>query len=292
MTAAVRPRRSILYMPGSNARALEKAKGLPADGFIFDLEDAVAPDAKELAREQVCAAAQSGAYGGRELVIRANGLDTPWGRDDLTAAAQAAPDAVLIPKVDGPDDIRAAEDILTAAGAPDTTAVWAMMETPRGMLHADAIAASSPRLACLVVGTADLVKDLRAEHTADRLPVLPSLGLCVLAARAHGLAVLDGVFIQLDDMDGFAAECGQGRELGFDGKTLVHPKQIAAANEAFAPGREAVDHARRMIAAYAEAEAQGRGVAVLDGRMVEKLHVENAQRLVALAEAIDALNAA
>lgn len=292
MTAAVRPRRSILYMPGSNARALEKARGLPADGFIFDLEDAVAPDAKELAREQVCAAAQSGAYGGRELVIRANGLDTPWGRDDLAAAARAAPDAVLIPKVDGPDDIRAAEDILAAAGAPDTTAVWAMMETPRGMLHADAIAASSPRLACLVVGTADLVKDLRAEHTADRLPVLPSLGLCVLAARAHGLAVLDGVFIQLDDMDGFAAECGQGRELGFDGKTLVHPKQIAAANEAFAPGREAVDHARRMIAAYAEAEAQGRGVAVLDGRMVEKLHVENAQRLVALAQAIDALNAA
>ena len=292
MTAAVRPRRSILYMPGSNARALEKAKGLPADGFIFDLEDAVAPDAKELAREQVCAAAQSGAYGGRELVIRANGLDTPWGRDDLAAVAQAAPDAVLVPKVDGPDDIRAAEDILTAAGAPDSTAVWAMMETPRGMLHADAIAASSPRLACLVVGTADLVKDLRAEHTADRLPVLPSLGLCVLAARAHGLAVLDGVFIQLDDMDGFTAECGQGRELGFDGKTLVHPKQIAAANEAFAPGRQAVDHARRMIAAYAEAEAQGRGVAVLDGRMVEKLHVENAQRLVALAEAIDALNAA
>ena len=292
MTAAVRPRRSILYMPGSNARALEKARGLPADGFIFDLEDAVAPDAKELARQQVCAAAQSGAYGGRELVIRANGLDTPWGRDDLAAAAQAAPDAVLIPKVDGPDDIRAAEDILADAGAPDTTAVWAMMETPRGMLHADAIAASSPRLACLVVGTADLVKDLRAEHTADRLPVLPSLGLCVLAARAHGLAVLDGVFIQLDDMDGFAAECGQGRELGFDGKTLVHPKQIAAANEAFAPGREAVDHARRMIAAYAEAETQGRGVAVLDGRMVEKLHVENAQRLVALAEAIDALNAA
>lgn len=291
MTAAVRPRRSILYMPGSNARALEKARGLPADGFIFDLEDAVAPDAKELAREQVCAAAQSGAYGGRELVIRANGLDTPWGRDDLAAAARAAPDAVLIPKVDGPDDIRAAEDILAAAGAPDTTAVWAMMETPRGMLHADAIAASSPRLACLVVGTADLVKDLRAEHTADRLPVLPSLGLCVLAARAHGLAVLDGVFIQLDDMDGFAAECGQGRELGFDGKTLVHPKQIAAANEAFAPGREAVDHARRMIAAYAEAEAQGRGVAVLDGRMVEKLHVENAQRLVALAQAIDALAA-
>lgn len=291
MTAAVRPRRSILYMPGSNARALEKARGLPADGFIFDLEDAVAPDAKELARAQVCAAAQSGAYGGRELVIRANGLDTPWGRDDLAAAARAAPDAVLIPKVDGPDDIRAAEDILAAAGAPDTTAVWAMMETPRGMLHADAIAASSPRLACLVVGTADLVKDLRAEHTADRLPVLPSLGLCVLAARAHGLAVLDGVFIQLDDMDGFAAECGQGRELGFDGKTLVHPKQIAAANEAFAPGREAVDHARRMIAAYAEAEAQGRGVAVLDGRMVEKLHVENAQRLVALAQAIDALAA-
>ena len=288
---AIRPRRSILYMPGSNARALEKARGLPADGFIFDLEDAVAPDAKELARAQVCAAAGSGAYGGRELVIRANGLDTPWGRDDLAAAAQAAPDAVLIPKVDGPDDIRAAEDILTAAGAPDTTAVWAMMETPRGMLHADAIAASSPRLACLVVGTADLVKDLRAEHTADRLPVLASLGLCVLAARAHGLAVLDGVFIQLDDMDGFTAECVQGRQLGFDGKTLIHPKQVAAANDVFAPGQEAVDHARRMIAAYAEAEAEGRGVAVLDGRMVEKLHVENAHRLVALAEAIDALAA-
>ena len=288
---AIRPRRSILYMPGSNARALEKARGLPADGFIFDLEDAVAPDAKELAREQVCAAAQSGAYGGRELVIRANGLDTPWGRDDLAAAAQAAPDAVLIPKVDGPDDIRAAEDILAAAGAPDTTAVWAMMETPRGMLHAEAIAASSARLACLVVGTADLVKDLRAEHTADRLPVLPSLGLCVLAARAHGLAVLDGVFIQLDDMDGFTAECVQGRELGFDGKTLIHPKQVAAANDVFAPGQEAVDHARSMIAAYAQAEAEGRGVAVLDGRMVEKLHVENAHRLVALAEAIEALAA-
>ncbi len=287
--ASVRPRRSVLYMPGSNARALEKAKTLPADGLIFDLEDAVAPDAKESAREQVCAAVRAGGYGPRELVIRVNGLATPWGHADLNAAARAGADAILIPKVESADAVRQALSVLDAAGAPDDLPIWCMMETPRGMLHAEEIAGASPRVACFVMGTSDLAKELHAAHTRMRLPMLTSLGLCLLAARACGLVILDGVYLDLQDDEGFAEACRQGAELGFDGKTLIHPKQIAPANEVFAPSPEEVDRARRIIAAYEQAMQEGKGVVVVDGRLVENLHVVEARRQVALAEAIAAM---
>ncbi len=282
----IRPRRSVLYMPGSNARALEKARTLAADALILDLEDAVAPDAKEAARDQVCAAVAAGGYGGRELIVRVNGLDTPWGRDDLAAAAKAAPHAVLIPKVNGAADVRAAEELLVAAGAPDEVALWCMMETPQGILAAGEIAAASPRLAGLVMGTSDLTKDLHARHTADRAPMLTSLSLCVLAARAHGLAVIDGVHLDLDDEAGFEAACRQGLELGFDGKTLIHPRQIAVCNAVFAPDEAEIARARRIIEAFTQARREGKGVVVVDGKLIENLHVEDARRLVALADAI------
>ena len=286
MPASPRPRRSVLYMPGSNTRALEKARGLPADGLILDLEDAVAPDAKAMARENVAAALAAGDYGQRELVVRVNGLATPWGFDDLAVAARMGADAVLLPKVEGADAVRQAEALLVAAGAPSSLALWCMMETPLGVLHAEAIAAASPRVACLVMGTSDLAKDLHARHTRERLPMLTSLGLCLLAARAHGLAILDGVHLDLADDEGFAAACRQGRELGFDGKTLIHPKTIAAANATFAPSAEETAWARRVIAAHAEAEAAGKGVVLVDGKLIENLHVEDARRTVALAEQI------
>ena len=287
---AVRPRRSVLYMPGSNARALDKARSLPADGLILDLEDAVAPEAKDQARAQVIAAVVAGGYGGRELVVRVNAADTAWGQADLVAAARAPAHAVLLPKVEHPDQVRAAEAALVAGGAPPGLALWCMIETPLGVLRAEAIAGASKRLACLVMGTSDLAKDLHAAHTPDRLPMLASLGLCLLAARAHGLAILDGVHLDLNDDAGFAASCRQGRELGFDGKTLIHPKTIAAANAAFAPGPDEIAQARRIIAAHQEAALQGKGVVVVDGRLVESLHVENANRVVALAQAIAALD--
>lgn len=282
----IRPRRSALYMPGANARALEKAKQLPADVLILDLEDAVAPDAKELARQQVVAAVETGDYGHRELVVRTNGLDTPWGYADLAAAAICGADAVLLPKVESADALRMADRILRNAGAPEGLRLWAMMETPRAMLDAGAIAAACPRLECLVMGTSDLSKDLRALDTPDRLPMITGLGLTLLAARAHGLAVLDGVHVDLEDAAGLAAACRQGRALGFDGKTLIHPKQIDAANDAFAPSAAELERAERIIAAHAEALAQGRGIAVLDGKLVEALHVETARSLVALAAVI------
>ncbi|AWK87613.1 HpcH/HpaI aldolase/citrate lyase family protein [Azospirillum thermophilum] len=291
MAQTVRPRRSVLYMPGSNARALEKGRSLPADGLILDLEDAVAPDAKAAARTTIREAIAAGGYGGRELVIRSNGLNTPWGYDDLVMAAASGADAVLLPKVESADMVRQAEAVLRAAGAPDGQRLWCMMETPLGILNAREIAAASPRLGALVLGTSDLAKDLHAAHTPDRLPMITSLGLCLLAARAYGLAVLDGVHLDLNDDEGFAASCRQGRELGFDGKTLIHPKTIAACNAAYAPAAEEVDHARRIIAAHAEAVARDQGVVLVDGRLVENLHVENARRLVALAEAIAALEA-
>ena len=222
-------------MPASNARALEKAKTLPADALVFDLEDAVAPDAKESARAMACAAARSGGYGRREIVIRVNGLATPWGEADLAAVAGSGADAVLLPKVEDAEGVREALRVLAAHGAPESLAVWCMLETPRGILRAEAIAAASPRVAALVMGTSDLTKDLHARHTRDRHPLVTSLGLCVLAARAHGLAALDGVHLDLDDEAGFAAACRQAREMGFDGKTLIHPKTIALANEIFAP---------------------------------------------------------
>ncbi|MFN4276737.1 MAG: HpcH/HpaI aldolase/citrate lyase family protein [Ferrovibrio sp.] len=292
MSASVRPRRSVLYMPGSNARALDKAKTLPADALILDLEDAVAPEQKALAREQVCAAVAGGGYGGRELIIRTNGLDTAWGKDDLVAAAKAGPDAVLLPKVESAAQVQAAEALLKASGAPDKTAIWCMMETPKGILHAEEIASASKRLAVFVMGTSDLVKDLNAQHTPLRLPVITSLGLCMLAARAYGLSILDGVYLDLDDEAGFEAACKQGLELGFDGKTLIHPKTIDAANRVFAPSEAQVAHAHKIIAAFEAASKEGKAVVLVDGKLVENLHVEQAKKLAALADAIAKLQAA
>ncbi len=286
MADSVRPRRSVLYMPGSNARALDKAKTLPADGLILDLEDAVAPDAKAMAREQVCAAVRGGGYGGRELIIRANGFDTPWGEADIIAAAQAGPDAVLLPKVEHAAQVQRAADLLVQHGAPETMTIWAMMETPKGILHAEAIAASHPRLTCLVMGTSDLVKDLNARHTPLRLPVAASLSLCLLAARAYGLSILDGVHLDLDDEAGFEAACRQGLDYGFDGKTLIHPKQVAPCNAVFAPSEAEVARAQKIIAAFEAATAEGKGVVLVDGKLIENLHVEQAKKLSALAAAI------
>ncbi|PWC36146.1 CoA ester lyase [Azospirillum sp. TSO35-2] len=291
MVMTVRPRRSVLYMPGSNARALEKGRSLPADGLILDLEDAVAPDAKATARDTIAQALAGGGYGGRELIVRTNGLNTPWGYDDLRMAATSGADAVLLPKVESADAVRQAEAVLRAAGSPDSQTIWCMMETPLGVLNAKEIAGASPAVGALVLGTSDLAKDLHAAHTAQRLPMITSLGLCLLAARAYGLAILDGVHLDLNDDEGFAASCRQGRELGFDGKTLIHPKTIAACNAAFAPDAGEIAHAHRIIAAHAEAAAAGKGVVLVDGKLVENLHVENARRLVALADAISRLDA-
>ncbi len=286
MTTTHRPRRSVLYMPGSNARALDKSRTLPADALIFDLEDAVAPDAKLTARTQVIQTVEEGGYGKREIMIRTNGLSTAWGYDDLAAVAAVGADAILLPKVESAEMVRQAESVLLAHGATPELTIWCMMETPRAMLHAEEIADASPRLAGLVMGTSDLAKDLQAQHTAMRLPLITSLGLCMLAARAARIAILDGVFLDLNDHEGFVDSCRQGAELGFDGKTLIHPKQIAAANEVFAPSDDEVRLSRQIIQAYAEAEAQGRGVVVVDGKLIEKLHVDHAKRVVALAEAI------
>ncbi len=284
-----RPRRSVLYMPGSNPRALEKGRGLPADALILDLEDAVAPDAKEEARHNILAALAQGGYGKREIAVRVNGLDTPWGEADIAAMAKSGADAILLPKVDGPGQVLDLEQRLVDAGAPESMTLQVMMETPQGILNAAAIAAASPRLSCLVLGTSDLVKDLRAAHTPERLPVLTSLSLCVLAARANGKAVVDGVHLDLSDDAGFEAACRQGRELGFDGKTLIHPKTIEAANRLFAPGEEEIAWSEKIIAAHAEASAQGQGVVVVEGKLIENLHVENARRLIGLKAAINAL---
>ena len=288
MPPPVKPRRSALYMPASRAGALEKARTLAADVLIFDLEDAVGPDAKETARDRAVAAARSGAYGVREIVVRVNGLDTPWGRDDLEAAAASGADAVLVPKVEGPATLRQARALLRTAGAPERLALWAMVETPPGFLQAERIAAGGEGLTVLVMGTSDLAKDLNAAHTRDRLPFLTAFGLALLAAKAHGLGILDGVHLDLNDDEGFAYACRQGVELGFDGKTLIHPKQLAPCNGAFSPSAEAVAHARRVIAAHREAEASGQGVVLVDGRLVENLHVGMAERLVELADAIAA----
>jgi citrate lyase subunit beta/citryl-CoA lyase len=275
-------------VPASNARALEKARTLPADALVVDLEDAVAPAAKPAARAAAVAFARARGLGHREVALRVNGLATPWGLEDLAAVARAGADAIVLPKVESPDEVHAAEAALAAAGAPAGLALWAMIETPRGVLAADAIAGASPRLACLVAGTSDLVKDLRARPTPGRAEVLTALALILLAARARGLAALDGVHLELADEAGFEAACRQGRDLGFDGKTLVHPRTIEAANRAFAPDEAEVAAARRVIAAHAEAVAAGSGIAVVDGRVVEALHVEAARRLLALAEAIAA----
>ncbi len=282
------PRRSALYVPGSNARAVEKARSLPADAIILDLEDAVAPDAKREARQLVCNAVREGGFGQREVVIRVNGLNTPWGYADLVAASGAGADALLLPKTENVESVRQAETVMAANDAPDDLAIWCMMETPRAILNAEAIAGASPRVRCFVMGTSDLTKDLHALHTRDRLPMMTALGLCLLAARAFNLAILDGVHLDLEDSEGFERACAQGRELGFDGKTLIHPGTVEAANRIFAPTDAEIDWSRRIIAAHAEAAKQGRGIVVVDGKLIENLHVLNARRVVELADAIAA----
>ncbi len=285
----VRPRRSVLYMPGSNARAMEKAKTLPADALILDLEDAVAPDAKETAREQVCAAVKAGGYGHREVIIRTNGLDTDWGAADLEAAVRAGPDGVLVPKIDGADAVGAADTLMEAAGAPKDMGLWAMMETPLAMLRAEAIAARAQdtRLAAFVMGTNDLAKDLSAQQTPDRLPLLTGLSLTLLAGKAYGLALIDGVFNGIRDVDGFIQSCRQGLSFGFDGKTLIHPSQVEPCNRVFTPEQEAVAWARKIIGEFEKPENTAKGVVQVEGRMVERLHADQARTLVALAEAIE-----
>ena len=281
------PLRSVLYMPSSNERALEKAKSLPCDGLILDLEDAVAPDAKPAAREAACAAAASGDYGRRTLTIRVNGADTPWHADDLAAACAAGPDAIVVPKVSSAAAVLALVDAMEQHGAPDHTTLWAMVETPYAMLHAEEIAAASGRLSVLVMGTNDLAKELYAEHVPGRQPLLTGLGLALLAARATGKVILDGVYNDVKNTDGFLDECRQGREMGFDGKTLIHPGQVEGANEVFAPSEQAVADARGILEAW-EAGA-GSGVVTYNGRMIENLHVESALRTLGIHDAISAL---
>lgn len=284
----VRPRRSVLYMPSSNARALEKAKSIPADALIFDLEDAVAPDAKATAREQACQAVADGGYGGREVTIRCNGLDTPWGADDLAAAAAAGPAAIVVPKVSGAAHLGRLTEVLEGAGVPDHTALWPMIETPAGVFNVREIAAF-PRVAAFVLGTNDLAKELRAALLPGRAALVPHLATALLGAREAGIACLDGVFNDTKDAEGFEAECRHGAQLGFDGKTLIHPNQVDVANRVWAPTEDEVAFAHRVVDAFAEAERDGRGVVTVDGRMIENLHRDNALRTLAVAEAIAAL---
>lgn len=283
-----RPRRSVLYMPAANERALEKAKDIQADALIFDLEDAVAPDSKEIAREQACAAAASSEYGNRELTIRCNGLDTPWGKDDLLAAAAAGPAAVVIPKVDGSSYLDEISELLNQGGAPSSTQIWAMVETPIGILHVEEIARHE-RMSVMVMGTNDMAKELRASITADRQALLPYLAMCLLSARAAGVAILDGVYNDIKDESGFKDVCVQGAEMGFDGKTLIHPNQVAPTNEIFSPSLDELDFHRRIIEEFEAAEKDGRGVLTVDGKMIENLHVDEARRALAVADAIAAL---
>ncbi|MEZ5297051.1 MAG: CoA ester lyase [Ilumatobacteraceae bacterium] len=284
-----RPRRSVLYMPSSNERALEKAKAIACDALIFDLEDAVAPDAKEAARANAVAAAQSGEYGHREITIRCNGLDTPWGADDLAAAATSGAASVVIPKVNSVAYLDEIEQRLDAAGAPAEMTIWAMIETPTAIMDVRAIA-HHPRVNVLVMGNNDLAKELRTGVLPERTPLVPHLAMALLGAREAGKAILDGVYNDVRDPDGFLVEAEQGKAMGFDGKTLVHPSQVDPANEVWAPSADEVDFSRRVIAAFEEAEAEGRGVVTVDGRMVENLHVENAKRILAVADAIAALD--
>lgn len=284
----IRPRRSVLYMPGSNPRALEKARSLPADALILDLEDAVAPDAKDLARSQVCEAVKAKGFGKREVAIRINGLSTAWGRADLDAAVEAAPDAILVPKVSSAGDLDAIDSRIE--GRP--IALWAMMETPLAILKAAEIAGAGGKLACLVMGTNDLIKEFHGVHTPDRQNLSAALGICVAAARAYGLAIIDGVYNDIGNADGFLETCKQARAFGFDGKTLIHPSQLEPCNSVFAPSPDDVAAARKIIAAFELPENKGKGAISLDGRMVELLHAEIARDTVALADAIAALSAA
>ena len=286
----IRPRRSVLYMPGSNARALDKAKILPADGVILDLEDSVAPEAKEAARQQVVDAVKAGGFGAREVFIRINGVDTPWHADDLSAAAHAAPDVILVPKVSSSDTLELIGRRMLDMGTNHKARVWAMIETPLAIFNILEIAAaardSETRLAGFVMGTNDLAKDTRARLVPGRTPMLAWLSMCVAAARIHGIDILDGVYNDIGNADGFAKECAQGVELGFDGKTLIHPSQIEPCNKAFSPSPTDVEQAHKMIAAFDQPENKGKGVVSIDGRMVERLHADMARRTVAIAEAI------
>ncbi|HQZ34487.1 MAG TPA: CoA ester lyase [Ilumatobacteraceae bacterium] len=289
MSASLRPRRSVLYMPAANERALEKAKTIAADAIIFDLEDAVAPDAKEAARSNAVAAASSGEYGARELTIRCNGLDTPWGVDDLAAAAQSGAGAVVIPKVSSVAYLDQVSDRLDAAGAHADMKIWAMIETPTAILDVRAIVAHW-RVSVLVMGTNDLAREIRSVlGAAGRHPLVPHLAAALLAAREAGKVILDGVFNDVKDLDAFRVECVQGFEMGFDGKTLIHPGQVDICNEVWAPSQADIDNARGLIAAFDEAIAEGKGVVTYNGQMIENLHVANAQRILAVADAIAAL---
>jgi citrate lyase subunit beta/citryl-CoA lyase len=291
MTVIIRPRRSVLYMPGSNARAIEKARTLPVDGVILDLEDAVAPDAKAEARAQVVAAVKAGGFGAREVFIRVNGIDTPWHADDMSAAAQAAPDAILVPKVSTVVQLERIGQRLLDMKVALKTRVWAMIETPQAIFNINALAAeahdSETRLAGLVMGTNDLAKETRARLVAGRAPMLSWLARCLLAAHAHGIDILDGVYNDIGDAEGFTQECAQARDMGFDGKTLIHPNQIAPCNTVFSPSPDEIAQARRTIAAFDRPENKDKGVVQIDGRMVERMHAEMARRTVAIAEAIE-----
>jgi len=283
--SAQRPRRSALYMPAANERALEKAKGISTDAIIFDLEDAVSPDSKDIARSQAIAAVNSGEYGKRELTIRCNALATPWGHADVAAAAKTVVSAVVIPKINSVAEVNEVSAALDAAGAPKEMMIWAMIETPTAIFDCREIAAH-PRVAVLVMGTNDLAKELRAAQVPGRAPLYPSLHTALLAAREAGKTILDGVYNDIKNADGFRSECVQGAEMGFDGKTLIHPDQVSVANDVWSPSEAEVEHARKVIAAFDEALAAGKGVVQLDGRMIENLHVANAQRAIAIADAI------
>ncbi len=285
----LRPRRSVLYMPGANDKALEKATTLPCDAIIFDTEDSVAPDVKAVARDKVAAAVASGAYGNRELTIRVNSAETEWHTDDLRSAAAAGPSGIVVPKVNSAAEVATIERIIEAAGVPDHTRIWAMLETPSAVEHAVEIATSSERLEVLVMGTNDLAKELRAALVPGRAPLLWGLGRCLNAARFAGKVILDGVYNDVKNPEGFAAECAQGAEMGFDGKTLIHPTQVEPCNEAFSPSAEEIDYSRRVIEAFEQGLAEGVGVVTVDGRMIENLHVDNARRAIAIADAIAAI---
>jgi citrate lyase subunit beta / citryl-CoA lyase len=286
VTPTTRPRRSVLYLPGSNARALQKARTLPTDALILDLEDAVAPDAKATARDQVVEAVAAGGFGHREVLVRVNGADTAWFEDDVAAVARTPADGVLVPKVSSAADVTRIEAALVAAGAPDELALWAMLETPRAVLDATEVVRASDRLVGFVMGTNDLAKELGAAHVPGRGPLLTALSWCLLAVRDAGKIVVDGVYNDLDDAEGFVAECRQAVELGFDGKTLIHPRQLEPCNDAFTPTEDEIAHAREVIAAFEAATAEGRGVVTVGGKLVENLHVEQARRVLAIVDAL------
>lgn len=284
-----RPRRSALYMPGANDKALEKAKSLPTDAIIFDTEDSVAPDMKSVAREKVAEAVTSGAYGRRELTIRVNSIETEWHEADVRSAAAAGPAGIVVPKINSAEDVAAVERLLESAGAPDHTTIWAMLETPAAIERAVEIATASERLTVLIMGTNDLAKELRAALVPGRAPLLWGLARCVNAARFADKVILDGVYNDVRNAEGFALEAAQGAEMGFDGKTLVHPTQVEPANAAFAPSTEEIEYSRRVVEAFEAGIAEGKGVVTVDGRMIENLHVDNARRALAIDQAVRAL---